>query len=76
MPRRNCLFHEYDMVKLVKSFPEKQLDAGALGAILLVLNMPGLPLAYEVELTNNTDKVVLLTLFEDDFELESETSNL
>lgn len=70
------MFHEYDMVKLVKSFPEKQLDAGALGAILLVLKMPGLPLAYEVEFTNDINEVVLLILFEDDLELESETSNL
>ncbi|OGO27279.1 MAG: hypothetical protein A2Z16_05995 [Chloroflexi bacterium RBG_16_54_18] len=66
------MFHELDMVKLLKSMPEKRLAAGAMGVILLVYDQPELPIAYEVEFTNDIDEVVLLTLFEDDLEIEIE----
>jgi len=66
------MFHEYDMVKLIKNMPDQQLAAGAMGVILLVYDQPGLPIAYEVEFTNAKDEVVLLTLSEDDLEIELE----
>jgi hypothetical protein len=64
--------NEYDMVKLRKNLPEKNLLLGAVGAVLLVFNEPGLPRAYEVEFTNTKGEVLLITLFEEDIEKTEE----
>ena len=63
------MFHEYDMVKLLKNIPEEQLTAGAMGVIQIVHDVPGLPIAYVVEFTNDMNEVVILTLLEKEIEL-------
>jgi hypothetical protein len=59
-------FNEYDVVRLRRALPEHHLAAGAVGAIVMVLDEPP---AYEVEFCDNDGvTMALVTLTADDLE--------
>ena len=63
------MFHEYDVIKLKKDNPSRNLYAGVKGTILMVYDEPHLPRAYEVEFLDEEGKTLaLLTLQEDEIE--------
>jgi hypothetical protein len=58
--------HEYDVVRLRRAVPEHQLDAGAIGAIVMVFEDPP---AFEVEFCDSEGvTLALVTLTEEDLE--------
>jgi hypothetical protein len=63
------MFNEYDVVKLRKPYLEKNLDAGAIGTILIVYDAK--PNAYEVEFCGaDGESIAVLTLHEEELELK------
>jgi len=63
------MFSEYEMVRLVRDIPEQNLSAGAVGTVMIVYNVPGLPLAYEVDFSDYINFILkTVTLFEADIE--------
>ncbi len=63
------MLNEYDVIKLKKSIPEKNLYLGDKGTILIVYDVPGLPCAYEVEFLDKDGKTLaILTLRNEDVE--------
>ena len=60
------MYHEYDVVKLTCALSE-ELPAGTRGAVLLVHDVSGLPIAYEVEFVDDTgNTIAVLTVKETD----------
>lgn len=63
------MFSEYEIVRLRNNIPEWNLQAGAIGVVLLIYDEPNLPKAYEVEFTDKEGRTLaLLTLLEQDLE--------
>ena len=60
------MIEEYDVIRLKKPVPSKNLPIGARGTVLIVYTDPNLPRAYEVEfLDEEGDTLAVLTLQED-----------
>jgi hypothetical protein len=61
------MFKEYDVIKLKKPLPSKNLPVGARGTILIVYNDPNLPRAYEVEFLDEKGDTLAVTTLQEDF---------
>jgi len=62
--------HEYDVVRLRRAYPEHKLEAGAIGAVVMVYDNPP---AYEVEFCDADGvTLALLTLQEEVLEKTTE----
>lgn len=58
--------HEYDVVRLRRPLPQYELEAGAVGAIVMVFDDPP---AYEVEFCDEGGvTLALVTVVEEDLE--------
>jgi len=63
------MFQEYELVRLKRDIPERNLLAGAIGVVLMIYNEPNLPRAYEVDFSNVEGKMLTtITLYEEDIE--------
>ncbi len=56
----------YDIVRIKQPVPNKNLEAGAKGTVLIIYNDPNLPLAYEVEFLDKSGKTVAIITLKDD----------
>jgi hypothetical protein len=63
------VFQEYEVVRLKRNIPSRNLSIGARGTILVVYDDPHLPSAYEIEFIDDDGKTLaVLTLKEEDIE--------
>jgi hypothetical protein len=58
---------EYDVVKLNRDIPEKNLKQGLKGTIVMVYNEPDLPIAFEVEFVNSAGETVALETIKEEY---------
>lgn len=63
------MFTEYEMVRLRRDMPGKNLWTGDVGVVVIVYDEPNLPRAYEVDFSNLEEKELkTVTLYEEDIE--------
>jgi hypothetical protein len=63
------MINEYDIVRLKRNIPEKNLHIGDEGTIVMIHDIRGLPRGYEVEFYDNEGYMsAVLTLMDEDIE--------
>lgn len=62
------MFHEYDVVRLIKE--KDNIPSGESGTVLIVYDYPNKPKAYEVEFMDEESRSYgVVTVYEDEIEL-------
>lgn len=63
------MYKEYDIVKLIKTIPGKEVSENDKGIIVMIHKENNLPLAYEVEFFNKAgNTIAVLTVLENQLE--------